>query len=91
MKKAIQYRASGERDKFNTLVIDGYEWLWDKIENCEGKSPNFAYEVEEVEWVGELLTVVYIYDGKSENGGFIVTEINGTWYLSDWVNKVRCR
>lgn len=92
VQAAVQAKADGDQEKFNEFVIDGNEWLWDKISSkCEGfDASDFDYEVGNMQYLGQNITTVTVFDGKLENGGFAVQQIGDQWYLSDWLGKVDC-
>lgn len=90
VKEAIKFRAANDRNSFNALVVGGREFLWDNIDNCEGRFPDFSYVEGEMNYLGKIYKIVEIYDHQSENGGFAVKEIDGKWYLEDWIGSVRC-
>ena len=92
VKLAIQARANGDEKRFKSLIIEGKDFLWKKIINCDGKGlPDFTYKVEKTQYWGQSLTVVYIYKGNRENGGFTVTKLENKWYLDDWVGEISCK
>lgn len=90
VKELIRLRAANDRSGFNSLVIEGREFLWDEIDGCDGRHPDFSYVEGEMTYFGEVYKIVEIFDHQSENGGFAVKEINGKWFITDWLGAVRC-
>lgn len=60
------------------------------IDGCDGRHPDFSYVEGEMTYFGEVYKIVDIFDHQLENGGFAVKEINGKWFITNWLGTVRC-
>lgn len=88
LRRALQARMAGDATTFSQYVLQGYEWLWDKVSRCDGGDPDrFTYRIVPR---NDTEVVIMISEGNRANGGFILQAIGDTWLLADWAGEVTC-
>jgi hypothetical protein len=88
--RAIQAVADEDEAAFGEYVIEGKEWLWDKVVGCQGISADtLIYQFDYIDQVG-LDGAVTVYYENGGGGGFLLELVGERWLLGDWLGEVNC-